>query len=442
MKTKIIIIVLTLICILSILEADNNSNKIYLVKIDGVIGPPIANYVVKNIGKAENNNATAVLLRIDTPGGLSTSMRKIITKIVNSSIPVIGYVTPEGARAASAGAFIMMACDISAMTPTSNIGAAHPVTMGAKLDSTMERKVMNDMLAQMTSLAEKRNRNVEVAKKMITESISLTAKEALKQNIIEYLADSQEKLLKKINNTEIEKNGKKIVLHTKSVEIISREMNFIERFFYHISDPNIAYILLMLGIYGILAEFSAPGIGFAGVFGTIALLLAFFALSSLPINLAAILLIATGVILLLLEIKVQSSGILGIGGVVAIVLGSMMLIQTSAPFLKISVSLIIGVGIFTVLFFLLLATLVYKIHRKKVTTGKEGIIGETGYARTDLSPEGTVFVRGELWQAMSIQGSIKKDEKIEVVRMENLKLIVKKVKELGIMSYDVAIGEY
>lgn len=415
------------ICTFSILDADNNSDKIYIIKINGVIGPPIANYVINNIEKAEEDNADAILLEIDTPGGLLESMRKIITKIMNTPLPVIGYVTPEGARAASAGAFIMMACDISVMTSTSSIGAAHPVTMGAKIDSTMEKKILNDMFSYMKSLAKKRNRNQEVAKKMISESISLAADEALAKNIIDFIAESREKLLEKIDNMEIEKNDKKIIFHTEFAEFITKEMSFIEKFFFHISNPNIAYILLMLGIYGIIAEFSSPGIGFAGVFGSISLLLAFFALSSLPLNLAGILLIATGIILILLEIKVQSSGILGIGGVVSTVLGSLMLIQTNAPFLKISISLIIGVGLFTLLFFLLLLSLVVKIHRKKVTTGREGLIDEVGYARTALNPEGSVFVRGELWRAISIDGNIKKDEKIRVVKMEHFKLFVKKL---------------
>lgn len=415
------------ICTFSILDADNNSDKIYIIKINGVIGPPIANYVINNIEKAEEDNADAILLEIDTPGGLLESMRKIITKIMNTPLPVIGYVTPEGARAASAGAFIMMACDISVMTSTSSIGAAHPVTMGAKIDSTMEKKILNDMFSYMKSLAKKRNRNQEVAKKMISESISLAADEALAKNIIDFIAESREELLEKIDNMEIEKNDKKIIFHTEFAEFITKEMSFIEKFFFHISNPNIAYILLMLGIYGIIAEFSSPGIGFAGVFGSISLLLAFFALSSLPLNLAGILLIATGIILILLEIKVQSSGILGIGGVVSTVLGSLMLIQTNAPFLKISISLIIGVGLFTLLFFLLLLSLVVKIHRKKVTTGREGLIDEVGYARTALNPEGSVFVRGELWRAISIDGNIKKDEKIRVVKMEHFKLFVKKL---------------
>ena len=424
MKKFLVIIIISL-CVLGVLEAENIPNKIYIIKLDGVIGPAISNYVVDNITKAETDSADAVLLEIDTPGGLLESMREIITKIMNSPLPVIGYVTPEGARAASAGAFIMMACDISAMTPTSSIGAAHPVTMGAKIDSTMKQKIMNDMFSYMTSMADKRNRNSEVAKKMISESLSLIAKEALSENVIEIIAKSRNELLKKLDGLEIEKSDKKIVFHTEFAEIIFKEMNLVEKFLLYITNPNIAYILLMLGIYGILAEFSSPGIGFAGVFGTISLLLAFFALSSLPINLAGVLLIATGIILILLEIKVQSSGILGIGGVVSTILGSLMLIQTSAPFLKISISLIIGVGLFTLLFFLLMLCLVVKIHRKKVTTGREGLAGEVGYARTDLNPEGSVFVRGELWQAISANGDIKKNEKIKVVKMEHFKLFVK-----------------
>ena len=426
MVNKMLIILIFFILTFTVLEA-YNSNEIYLIEIDGVIGPPIANYVVNNIEKAEEDNVSAVLLEINTPGGLDTSMRRIIAKIMNSSIPVIGFVTPEGAHAASAGAFLMMACDIAAMTPTSSIGAAHPVTMGAKMDSTMQTKVLNDMISYMTSIVQKRDRNEEVAKKMITESISLTAKEALVQNIIDYVVKSRTELLSKINNIEIEKNDINYVLQTENIRVVPLKMNFIERFFYHISNPNIAYILLMLGIYGILGEFSTPGIGFAGVFGTIALLLALFALSNLPINLVGVLLIAVGVILILLEIKVQSSGILGIGGVVGIILGSMMLIQTSAPFLKISLSLILGVGLFSVLFFLLLATLVYQVHHQKVTTGRKGLIGEKGYAITGLKPEGTVFVRGELWQAESVNGDIQKNEKIEVTKIESLKLTVKKL---------------
>jgi len=422
---KKIIYLAALILLLTSFVLNAADSKALVLKIDGIIGPPVQNYLINNIEDAEKKNADFILLEINTPGGLSQSMRKISNEIMNFSLPVVGYVTPEGAHAASAGAFIMMACDITAMTPTSSIGAAHPVNMGGKIDSTMEKKVVNDMVTYITGMATKHDRNTEIAAKMVKESISLTAKEAKDQNVIEFVAKSREDLFAKLDSLEIEKNEQKYVLHTKNLEVISHEMNIIEQFLYHISNPNIAYILLMLGFYGILAEFSSPGIGFAGVFGSISLLLALFALSNLPVNLVGILLIIAGIILIILEIQVQSSGILGIGGVVAIILGSLMLIRSRAPFLQISLNLILGVAIFSVLFFALLLTLVLKAHKSKVKTGREGEVGETGYARTTLAPNGKVWVRGELWNAKSASGKIKKDEKIQVVKMDGMTLIVK-----------------
>ena len=421
--------IIILVCILSlpfIILAQTTIDEIYLLTVDGTIGPPIANYIIDRIEIAEMHNA-AVLIEINTPGGLDTSMREIIQKIMNADVPVIGYVAPEGARAASAGAIIMLACDISAMTPTSSIGAAHPVSMGAKIDSTMEKKVVNDMLSYVASIAQKTGRNEDIAKKMVSESISLHGREALEENVITYLASSRDDLFKQIDSSEIIKNDEVFIMNTKHADVIPHRMNFIERFLFYITNPNIAYILLMLGIYGLIAEFSSPGIGFAGVFGAISLLLAFFALSNLPVNIVGLLLIIVGFILLFLELKVQSSGILGIGGVVGIVLGSMMLIQSKVPFLRISLSLIIGVAIFTILFFLLLVTLVLKVHKSKVTTGREGEIGERGLSKTVLDPEGQVFVRGELWTAISTDGKIEKNEPIEVVKIDNLTLWVKRV---------------
>ncbi|MDP8315630.1 MAG: nodulation protein NfeD [Candidatus Celaenobacter antarcticus] len=423
---KKIIIVIFILFLPFIIHAQTTIDEIYLLTVDGTIGPPIANYIIDRIETAEAHDA-AVLIEIDTPGGLDTSMREIIQKIMNADVPVIGYVTPEGARAASAGAIIMLACDISAMTPTSSIGAAHPVSMGAKIDSTMEKKVVNDMLSYVASIAQKTGRNEDIAKKMVSESISLPAREALDKNIITYLASSRKDLFKQIDSSEIIKNDKVFIMSTEHVNVIPSRMNFIERFLFYITNPNIAYILLMLGIYGLIAEFSSPGIGFAGVFGAISLLLAFFALSNLPVNIVGLLLIIVGFILLFLELKVQSSGILGIGGVVGIVLGSMMLIQSKVPFLRISLSLIIGVAIFTILFFLLLVTLVLKVHKSRVTTGREGEIGERGLTKTVLNPEGQVFVRGELWTAISTEGKIEENQPIEVVKIKDLTLWVKRV---------------
>jgi len=283
------------------------------------------------------------------------------------------------------------------------------------------------MLSYVASIAQKTGRNEDIAKKMVSESISLPAREALDKNIITYLASSRKDLFKQIDSSEIIKNDKVFIMSTEHVNVIPSRMNFIERFLFYITNPNIAYILLMLGIYGLIAEFSSPGIGFAGVFGAISLLLAFFALSNLPVNIVGLLLIIVGFILLFLELKVQSSGILGIGGVVGIVLGSMMLIQSKVPFLRISLSLIIGVAIFTILFFLLLVTLVLKVHKSRVTTGREGEIGERGLTKTVLNPEGQVFVRGELWTAISTEGKIEENQPIEVVKIKDLTLWVKRV---------------
>jgi len=423
---KKILILVFILFLPFIIHTQTTIDEIYLLTVDGTIGPPIANYIIDRIETAEAHNA-AVLIEINTPGGLDTSMREIIQKIMNADVPVIGYVTPEGARAASAGAIIMLACDINAMTPTSSIGAAHPVSMGAKIDSTMEKKVVNDMLSYVASIAQKTGRNEEIAQKMVSESISLHAREALEENIINYMASSRNDLFKQIDSSELIKNDEVFIMSTAHADVIPHRMNFIEKFLFYITNPNIAYILLMLGIYGLIAEFSSPGIGFAGVFGAISLLLAFFALSNLPVNIVGLLLIIVGFILLFLELKVQSSGILGIGGVVGIVLGSMTLIQSKAPFLRISLSLIIGVAIFTILFFLLLVTLVLKVHKSKVTTGREGEIGERGLTKTILDPEGQVFVRGELWTAISTEDKIEKNEPIEVVKIDNLTLWVKRV---------------
>lgn len=423
-KAILFIVIIFLLLNVSLLA---KSNRVLNLKIDGIIGPTVQNYLLNNIEEAESRqNIDFILLEINTPGGLSQSMRTISNEIMNFSLPVVGYVTPAGAHAASAGAFIMMACDVCAMAPTSSIGAAHPVNMGGKMDSTMQKKVVNDMVTYITGMAKKHKRNEKVAEKMVKQSISLTAKEAKEKNVVEFIAQTREQLFTKLDSLHITKNGVEYEFNTKDLEIVTHEMNIIEQFLYHISNPNIAYILLMLGFYGILAEFSNPGIGFAGVFGSISLLLALFALSNLPINLVGILLIFAGIVLIILEVKVQSSGILGIGGVVAIILGSMMLIRSHAPFLQISVSLIVGVAIFSVLFFALLLTLVLKVHKSKIKTGKEGEIGKTGYVKIALDPEGKVWVRGELWNAKSLSGNIPKGTKIQVLNMDRMTLIVKK----------------
>jgi membrane-bound serine protease (ClpP class) len=315
------------------------------------------------------------------------------------------------------------------MAPVSHIGAAHPVTLGQKIEPALEKKILNDTVSFITSIGEKKNRNTEILKLMVTKSLSLTATEAKQKNLADIIANNIEDLKNKLENYKIEKEGKKIVLKLKNAVVENIKMNLIEKFLFSISHPNIAYILLILGIYGILAEFSTPGIGFPGVVGSICLILAFFSLNTLPINIAGLLLIVLSLILFVLEIYIQSGGILAIGGVVSFVLGSFMLLRTSTQFFNISPFVIISASLLTIIFFGIILFYGMKIQFAKAKTGSEGIIGCIGYAKTDIKPEGEVFVKGERWQAVSFKNQqINKNEKVEVVDIKNLKLVVRKVK--------------
>ncbi|MBU1077827.1 MAG: nodulation protein NfeD [Spirochaetes bacterium] len=428
---KRIILILSLIFILHPdLYAKKSPSKAYILQCNGIINSVMASHITYHIKKTEEQNDGFIILLVDTPGGLLDSMRDISLSIMNSTVPVIGFVYPEGARAASAGAFIILSCDKAAMAPTSNIGSAHPVNLGQKMDKTMEAKVVNDTVAFITGIAKKRGKNQAIAKKMVTKSISLTSKEAYQNNIIDHIALDPDALIKKLDHVKIKKNDRTIILRTDNVIKEAIRMNVLEKFLFKISHPNIAYILLILGIYGIIAEFSSPGIGFPGVLGGISLVLAFFSLNTLPINIAGLILIILSVILLILELNIQSGGILGIGSVVSFILGSIMLIRSSAVFLKISPSLIISFSIFSAVITILILIFGIRIQFTRPKTGREGLIGSGGIAKTDIKPAGTVFVSGELWQARSFQNQqIKKGDTIEVVDIKHLLLIVKKVSE-------------
>jgi len=322
----------------------------------------------------------------------------------------------------------MLGCDKAGMSPYTHIGAAHPVSPGKKMDKTMEKKVLNDTVAFISSLAEKHNKNIDIAVAMVKKSISLTSDKALKNHFIDFIAVNIMEVLKKVKR--IEKDN--IVYIIKPEVIVRKRMNIFEKFLFKLSNPNLAYILLILGIYGIMAEFSSPGIGFPGVFGGISLLLSFLALNTLPINIVGLLLIFGGVILIILEFNIQSGGILGVGSVVSIVLGSVMLIKSSDNLLRISPLLIFSVALFTVLLFAGLLFLSVKAHKRKPAVGKEEIIGQKGIARTDIIPVGTVFIEGELWKARSYNNQqIKKNDSVEVVDIKNLLLIVKKIEQIS-----------
>lgn len=404
-------------------------SKAYVLTCNGIINSIMASYLVDSIKSIEKKNDGIIIIEMDTPGGILESMRDISLAIMNSPVPIIGFVFPEGARAASAGAFIILSCDKAAMAPTSNIGAAHPVNLGQKMDKVMENKVVNDTVAFITGIAKKRNRNSDIAEKMVRQSISITAKRAQEVNVIDYLAVNPVELLKKLNNNKIKKDDNIIILKTKNLQIINKPMNLFEKFLHAITNPNIAYILLLLGIYGVLAEFSSPGVGFPGVVGGMALILALFSLNTLPINLAGVIFIILSVIFFILELNTSSGGILGVGAVVSFILGSIMLIRTSAEFLKISPYLIITGGLFGILLILFIIFVSVKIQQTKPKTGREGIIGVTGIARSDIKPRGEIFIQGELWQAKSLNNEqIERGDEIKVVDIKNLLLVVTRVK--------------
>lgn len=406
--------------------SNEKSSEVVIGTVDGPINPAVQEYIERVIITGNHRNAELIMLLIDTPGGLDISMRKIIKSIEASSVPVAVFVYPPGGRAASAGAIISLSSHISAMAPGTNIGAAHPVTMGSgKMDEEMMKKVLNDAVAFAKSLAKKHGRNEKIAEKMVRESISLTAEEALKENFIEFLANSPQSLLNKLNGYEVETVTGKKILHTKGAHLVYLNMGFREKLLDALSNPNIAYILLMIGIWGIFFELSHPGVILPGVIGAISLIIGLYSLHTLPVNFAGIALILLGLILFIAEIKITSYGLLGVSGGISILLGTIMLMRSTPPFYSISFTLILPIFLFTIGFFAVLSYIAISAHLQKPSVGQEGLIDEEGIAVTDIHPEGKVFVHGEYWDAFA-EIEIKKGEKIVVKEVNRLKLKVKK----------------
>lgn len=399
------------------------------MKIDGAINPVTADFVHDGIEKAKKEKAECLIIHLNTPGGLLKSTRVIVSDILESSVPVIVYVSPAGAQSASAGVFITLAAHIAAMTPGTNIGAAHPVNLQGSMDSIMGEKVTNDAAAFIRSIAEKRNRNIEWAENAVRKSFSYPETEALEDSAIDLIAKNEQDLLNQVDGKQVELNSGTVTLHTKGARIETYKMGVFQKILNIISDPNIAYILMLLGIFGILFEFYNPGAILPGIVGVISLILAYYSMHTLPINYAGLALIIFAIILFLLEIKIVSHGILTIGAVISMLLGSMMLIRTdsSMDIVKISRSIIIFSTALTALFFLFVIGLGLRAQRRKVVTGIEGLIGVTGDTLDTLDPAGTVMVQGETWNAESIAGKINKGEKIRVTAMKDLKLYVEKI---------------
>jgi membrane-bound serine protease (ClpP class) len=394
---------IALILLLACFQAVAAAPIVKWTEIDGVINPASARFIQRALDEAAAQKAEALLIELDTPGGLMDSMRDIIKAFFASEVPVIVYVAPSGSRAGSAGVFITLAANVAAMAPGTNIGAAHPVTMGAgeSKDSTMTGKIVNDAVAFIRSIAEKRHRNADWAESAVRQSASITETEALKKGVVDLIVSSRDSLLKVIDGRDVELPSGTRQLHTAGAILSEVSMTWRDRLLLIISDPNVAYILMLLGIYGMFFELYNPGAIVPGVVGGICLILAFFAFQTLPVNIAGLLLILLAIILFLLEIKVTSYGILSIGGTISLILGSIMLVESPIPGLKVSLSVILPGALGTALFFAMAVGLSVRAQRRKPTTGMQGMVGETGEVIEALEPRGKVKVRGEIWAAQT-----------------------------------------
>jgi membrane-bound serine protease (ClpP class) len=401
---------------------------VFIAEVEGIINPATAKFIIDSIDQAVQEGGQCLIIELDTPGGLMDSMRNIVKKILASPIPIVVYVAPSGARAASAGVFITLSAHIAVMAPGTHIGAAHPVTLGAegKESKTMSEKILNDTVSYIKTIAKTRGRNVDWAEKAVRKSVSITDEEALKLNVIDFISPDIQDLLAKLNGRVVKFDGVTRTLLTKGVQPRSIQMSWRYRLLDIISNPTIAYILLMLGIYGVFFELYSPGAILPGVVGGIFLILAFYALQMLPINFAGLALILFGVILFIAEIKVVSHGLLSVGGVISLFLGSLMLIENPTEYMRISLSAIIPAVLVSGAFFTFAVTKAIKARLKRPTTGMEGLVGEIGRVSTPLDPEGKVSIHGEFWNAISDQ-KLEVGERVQVIGGTNLRLKVKKV---------------
>lgn len=402
-----------------------NPKTVHVLTIDAAITPVVSEYIEKSIDRAAAANAEALIIQLNTPGGRVDSMEQIVMKMLSANVPVVVYVAPQGGRAASAGVFITLAANIAAMAPSTHIGAAHPVTMMGNMDKVREEKIVNDLAAMVRGLAEKRGKNAKWAEEAVRKSVSITETEALKLKVIDLVALDIPSLLKAIHGKTIDLALGKRILDTKNAQVQEVKMGFRFKLLDLISDPNIAYILLILGFYGLYFELSNPGAIFPGVAGAISLILAFYALHNLPVNYAGLMLIILAIGLFIAEAFITSHGVLGIGGTIAMVVGSVMLIDSPSPYLRVSWAVIIPVVALSALLFIITVSLAVRVQHEKADTGKEGMLGLEGEAKTDIHAHGQVFVHGEYWNAWSDE-PIKQGERVKVLSIEGLKLKVKK----------------
>jgi len=420
-----LLIVALLVALFAAPPATRAEPFVVLATYDGVINPVSAEYLHDALAWAEEGGAQALIVALNTPGGLDTSMRLIIKDITGANIPVVVYVSPSSGRAASAGVFITMAAHVAAMAPGTNIGAAHPVNMGGgEMDNTMKEKVENDSVAYIKSIAQQRGRNAAWAEDAVRKSVSVTEREAVKLKVVDVVAEDLPALLKQLEGRSVNLPSGPIVLKTAAASVREFPMGLRLEWLKAISDPNIAYLLMTIGTIGIIAELYSPGAILPGIVGAISLILAFYSFQSLPVNYAGVLLFLLGIVFFLLEASVTSYGLLAIGGVVSMLIGSVMLIKTDVEFFRISWLVILPVVTLAAVFALLIVGMGVKAMRKPPVTGREEMVGLVGIAKTALAPQGQLAVHGELWEAVSEQ-PLRPGDEAEVTGVEGLRLRVK-----------------
>jgi membrane-bound serine protease (ClpP class) len=397
---------------------------VWVTTVEGIIDPVLADYLVDTMKRAAEAQAAALIIELDTPGGLDTAMREIIQAQLDSPIPVVVYVYPEGARAASAGVFILMGSDVAAMAPQTNLGAATPVALNGTMDETMKAKVTNDAAAYIVALAKNHGRNAEWAEKAVRESVSLPADEALAMGVVDFVEPDLQSLLRAMDGFVTQPKG--LTLHTAGAPVEEVEMGWVARFLHAIANPDFAYILMTIGMLGIIFEISTPGLGAAGIAGVIALLLSFYALAVLPVSLVGIALVVLAMILFVAEIKVQSHGILGVGGAAALIIGGLLLFDTSASYLKVAWPVLVIVAVVALAFFTFVVAKAHRAMHRPQAAGPSTLVGAQGVVLSHLDPQGQVKVRGEIWKARTEGEILLKDERIEVVHVEGLTLVVRR----------------
>jgi membrane-bound serine protease (ClpP class) len=402
--------------------AEGDPAPVWVTRVEGAVVPPLADYLVDTMQEAQDAGAQLLIIELDTPGGLDSSMREIIQAELDSEMAVGIYVYPQGARSASAGLYIMMAADVTAMAPQTNLGSATPVSLTGDMDEEMQKKVTNDAAAYIRGLATTHDRNAEWAEEAVREAVSLTAEEAKDQNVIEFVAEDLDDLLAQLDGYTTVPKG--LTLNTEGAPLVEVSMSWREKLLHRLVDPNIIFILLLLGVYGIIFEFQNPGLGAPGIAGAISLLLAAYGLQILPVNYVGLLLLAVAVVLFVAEIKVQSSGILGLGGTIALVLGGLMLFNSPESAIRVDWTVLIIMAVLSAAFFGFIVTAVARAQRRRPETGSEGMAGEKGVARTTLDPSGQVSIHGEIWRAEAEEGVIEAGTPIRVVSMKGLKLTV------------------